>query len=103
MPKGRTERVREFECVCLRDVAGVLVDDGASHNHWALILVAEPASRLQEPEFIGFRDFGEVVVEGENVGGRRGGAGPHGGARSKQAVDGLLRYAVVISHHDDAR
>ena len=80
MPERTAERPGEFECICLGDVAGVSVDDRASHDHWALILVAEPTSRLQEPKSIDSRDFGEVVVEGENVGWRSGGAGPHRGA-----------------------
>jgi hypothetical protein len=46
IPERRPERCGEFESVCLRDMACVSVDNGASDNHGALILVAEPASSL---------------------------------------------------------
>ena len=103
MPKGRSERRAEFESVCLRDMAGVSVDNGAGDNHWALKLVAEPASRLQETKLLDSGEPGEVVVEGENVGCWPGRASPHRRPWSKQTVDGLLRYAVVISNQDDTR
>ena len=103
MPEGGAEGRGEFERVRLRNVAHVSIDDGACDNHWALTLVAEPAPRLQESELVDLRRFGEVVVECENIGGLRGGASLHCGARSQQTVNGLLGYALGISEHNDTR
>ena len=103
MPEGYAERLAELECVCLGDVAGVPVDNGARDNRWALALVTEPASRLHELESLDSRDFRETVVERETAGRPRGGASLHRCVSSKQTIDRLFRYAFVIGDQDDTR
>jgi hypothetical protein len=98
MPKGRPEGPPELERVCLGDVAEVSVHNRASNNHWALILVAEPASGPQETKLAAFGESGEVAVEGEALRCPLGSASFHRRVPSEQTVDRLFVDAVVIGH-----
>src|SRR6266576_205934 len=99
-PKGRPERSGELECVHLGDVSRVSIHDRVADDHRALVLVAEPASRLQKAEPSNLREFLDIVVEGITrvCCGRC--TSLHRRVPGKETVDRLLPDSVIVSNDD---